>query len=249
MAQKPELAIIVPARLKSSRFPRKLLHSIQGRSLVIHVAERIRGQVPDIPLIFAVDDKELQDELQKYGFESLMTAKDHASGTDRLAEANRLIGAKYVINIQGDEPLVTESQIRQLTGLVVADAPMATLATVFLNSKDFSNPNQVKVVVDKNSMALYFSRAAIPYFQESQGNPSENDLVHHLCFRHLGMYAYRAEFLEIFASMPKGKLEQLERLEQLRVLENGHKIAVGITSDPSISIDTQEDAEQFEALL
>jgi 3-deoxy-manno-octulosonate cytidylyltransferase (CMP-KDO synthetase) len=249
MSQNPEIAIIVPARLESSRFPRKLLHVIQGRSLIIHVAERIRSEVPDLPLIFAVDDAELEDELQSNGFESLMTARDHASGTDRLTEANRRIGAKYVINIQGDEPLVTEAQIRLLAQLVVQSPPMATLATVFLEPNDFSDPNQVKVLLDKNNQALYFSRAPLPYFRGCQGQPSENDLVHNLCFRHLGMYAYTAEFLETYASLPSSKLEQLEKLEQLRVLENGYKIAVGITSDPSIGVDTPEDAEQFEALL
>jgi 3-deoxy-manno-octulosonate cytidylyltransferase (CMP-KDO synthetase) len=249
MSQNPETVIIVPARLESTRFPRKLLHVIQGRSLVVHVGERIRSQVPDIPLVFAVDDMELQDELQTHGFESLMTAKEHASGTDRLAEANRKIGAQYIINIQGDEPLVTEGQIRQLATLVIQGPPMATLATVFLKPEDFSDPNQVKVVVDNDSRALYFSRAPLPYFQESKGRPSGNDLVHHLCFRHIGMYAYTAEFLETFTSLPTSKLEQLEKLEQLRVLENGCEISVGISSDPSIGVDTLEDAQQFEALL
>jgi 3-deoxy-manno-octulosonate cytidylyltransferase (CMP-KDO synthetase) len=249
MSKDSQTVIIVPARLASTRFPKKLLHVIKGKSLLIHVAERIRSQVPDIPLIFAVDDEEIQQELSTQGFESLMTSSEHTSGTDRLAEANRKIGAEYVINIQGDEPLVTEDQIRKLATLVQEGAPMATLATVFLEPEDFADPNQVKVVIDKEGQALYFSRAAIPYFRDDQGSPSDNALAHHLCFHHLGMYAYQADFLETFASLSPGKLEQLERLEQLRVLEHGYKIAVGMTSDPSIGVDTPEDATRFETLI
>jgi 3-deoxy-manno-octulosonate cytidylyltransferase (CMP-KDO synthetase) len=249
MSSNPDTVIIVPARLASQRFPRKLLHKIKGKSLVLHVAERIRSEVPEFPLIFAVDDEELSKELETEGFQIQMTDPAHTSGTDRLAEANRIIGAKYIINIQGDEPLVTEAQIRSLAELVRNGAPMGTLATAFIKPCDFADPNQVKVVIDKNSRALYFSRASIPYFRSEGGHPEGDDMAHHLCFRHLGMYSYSAEFLETFSSLPPGRLEQLEKLEQLRVLENGYPIAVGITSDLSIGIDTLEDAKLFEALL
>ena len=249
MTQDSQTAIIVPARLASTRFPNKLLHKIKGRSLLIHVAERIRSEVPEIPLVFAVDDERLQDALTQEGFESLMTSKEHTSGTDRLAEANRKVGAKYVINIQGDEPLVTADQIRKLASLVQGGAKMATLATVFLKPDDFKDPNQVKVVLDKDGNALYFSRAPLPYFRDEGGDPEEDSLAHHLCYHHLGMYAYEADFLETFASLTPSRLEQLERLEQLRVLENGYQIAVGMTSDPSVGVDTPEDAERFAALI
>lgn len=244
-----ETAIIVPARLASTRFPKKLLHLIQGRSLIVHVGERIRDQVPDLPLVFAVDETALENELRENGFECIMTSKEHTSGTDRLAEANRIIGARFIINIQGDEPLVTEDQIYKLAQIVHNGAPMGTLATVFTSTGDFADPNQVKVVLDKQGNALYFSRAALPFFRERGGNPSENDLIHHLCYRHLGMYAYQADFLETFSSLPPSRLEQLERLEQLRALENGFKIAVEITSDLSIGVDTPEDADRYEQLL
>ena len=245
----PQTAIIVPARLASTRFPNKLLHPIQGKSLILHVAERIRDQAPEIPLFFAIEDTEIEDELGRHGFECLMTSNHHTSGTDRLAEANRKIGAQYVINIQGDEPLVTEEQINQLRNLVEKGAAMGTLASVFVDPDDFADPNQVKVIVDRRGYALYFSRAPIPYFRSASGKPSESDLTHHLCYRHLGMYAYQANFLESFSSMPPGKLERLERLEQLRALENGTGIAVAITADPSIGVDTLEDAADFEKLL
>lgn len=249
MKKDSQTAIIVPARLASTRFPQKLLHEIKGRSLLIHVAERIRSEVPEIPLIFAVDDAQLQTALSQAGFESVMTATSHTSGTDRIAEANSKVGAKYVINIQGDEPLVTADQIRKLASLVQDGAKMATLATVFLKPEDFQDPNQVKVVIGKEGNALYFSRAPLPYFRDQNGHPDDNDLAHHLCYHHLGMYAYEASFLDTFASLPPGRLEQLERLEQLRVLENGYSIAVGMTSDPSVGIDTPEDAERFAKLL
>jgi 3-deoxy-manno-octulosonate cytidylyltransferase (CMP-KDO synthetase) len=171
MSSNPDTVIIVPARLASQRFPRKLLHKIKGKSLVLHVAERIRSEVPEFPLIFAVDDEELSKELETEGFQIQMTDPAHTSGTDRLAEANRIIGAKYIINIQGDEPLVTEAQIRSLAELVRNGAPMGTLATAFIKPCDFADPNQVKVVIDKNSRALYFSRASIPYFRSEGGHP------------------------------------------------------------------------------
>lgn len=242
-------AIIVPARLASNRFPNKLLHRIKGRSLIIHVAERIRSEVPEFPLIFAVDHSSLADELTSHGFESLITSNDHQSGTDRIAEANEKIGAEYIINIQGDEPLVTGDQIRKLASLVRGGAPMGTLATVFLNPEDFADPNNVKVVLGNDGTALYFSRSPLPYFRDEGGMPSEDSMSHHLCYHHLGMYAYQAEFLRTFAKLQPGRLEQLERLEQLRVLENGYKIAVGVTTDPSVGVDTLEDAERFAALI
>lgn len=250
MKRDTKTAILVPARLASSRFPNKLLHPIQGRSLIIHVGDRIRSQVPELPLIFAVEDRELERELRDHGFECILTSGNHISGTDRLAEANRVVGADYIINIQGDEPLVTEDQIRKLAALVKnGGAPMGTLAAVFVDPKDFADPNQVKVVISKSGQALYFSRAPLPYFRESRGSPSEDDLIHHLCYRHLGMYSYEAGFLETFSSLPPGKLEKLEKLEQLRALENGYSIAVDLTADPSIGIDTPEDATLFEQLL
>ena len=249
MGSNIQTAIIVPARLASTRFPRKLLHPIRGKSLILHVAERISLQAPDIPLIFAVDNLELKKEIRDNGFECIMTSESHTSGTDRLAEANRKIGAKYIVNIQGDEPLVTADQIRKLVRMVESGSLMATLATVFLDPEDFADPNQVKVVLNQDSQALYFSRSPLPFFRENNGAPDNNDLSHHLCYRHLGMYAYEAEFLQKFSSMPKGRLEELEKLEQLRVLENGYSITVDITSDPSIGVDTESDAKRFEAFL
>lgn len=242
-------AIIVPARLASVRFPRKLLHEIRGKPLIIWVAERLASQVPNLPVYFAVDNEELLWALTSRGFRAQLTDPKHASGTDRLAEANASIGADFVINVQADEPLVTGEQIELLAGLIAQGRPMATLATRFTRPEDFLNPNQVKVVVSRNAEALYFSRAPVPYVRDAAGRPAPDFLRQHPVYRHLGLYAYRAEFLLEFSKLPRGRLEEIERLEQLRALENGHAIAVGITETDSIGVDSPEDVAAFERYL
>lgn len=245
----PPIAIIVPCRLESTRFPRKLLHPIRGKPLLLWVAERISAQAPHLPLHFAVDDRRLAEPLEQAGFDAILTAADHQSGTDRIAEANRTVQARRIINVQADEPLVSGAQIAALAALVSEDAPMATLATPFTSAQDFLNPNQVKVVFSERNRALYFSRSPIPYPRD-HGRAIDDAWVRaHACYRHLGLYAYQAELLEQLAHLPPGRLEQLEKLEQLRVLENGNAIAVGVTDDPTIGVDTPEDAVKFEQWL
>jgi 3-deoxy-manno-octulosonate cytidylyltransferase (CMP-KDO synthetase) len=178
-----------------------------------------------------------------------MTRVDHASGTDRIAEANRTVRADHVINVQADEPMVSAEQIRLLAGLIGGPADMATLATRFTNAADFRNPNQVKVVCDRDGWARYFSRSPIPYPRDLDGVADDRWVAANPCYRHLGLYAYKSALLEDFARLPVGKLEEIEKLEQLRVIENGRGIAVGLTSDPTIGVDTPEDAEKFEKQL
>jgi 3-deoxy-manno-octulosonate cytidylyltransferase (CMP-KDO synthetase) len=245
----PEIAIIVPCRLESSRFPRKLLHKIKGKPLLLWVAERISTQAPDYPLWFAVDDPLLAECLSSGGFKSLITSVSHQSGTDRLAEANRTVKARYVINVQADEPLVTGGQIAALAKLIAGPAPMATLATPFRRIVDFYNPNQVKVVVRRDGRALYFSRSRLPFSRDLGLTIDDAWVATNPCLKHLGLYAYHAELLEKFSSLPLGSYEQIERLEQLRVLENGDDIMVGITEDPTIGVDTPDDAVKFEKWL
>jgi 3-deoxy-manno-octulosonate cytidylyltransferase (CMP-KDO synthetase) len=243
-------AIIVPCRLESTRFPRKLLHVIRGRPLLLWVAQRIASQAPEFPLWFAVDDPLLADCLKPAGFNVLMTSAQHQSGTDRLAEANRTVRAEHVINVQADEPLVTGGQIRALAALLATGAPMATLATPFCRAADFANPNQVKVVLAPAARrALYFSRSPIPFARDRGGQVDDGWVAANPCFKHLGLYGYHADLLEKFARLPLGKLEQIEKLEQLRVLENDYQIACDITEDPTIGVDTPEDAVKFEATL
>lgn len=245
----PGFAIIVPCRLESVRFPRKLLHPIQGKPLVIWVAERLAAVAPDMPLWFAVDDVLLQDCLDSAGFRTILTSVSHPSGTDRIAEANRTVRATYVINVQADEPLVSASQIEALRRLIQGECPMATLCTRFRRIVDFYNANQVKVVISRGGRALYFSRSRMPYCRDLGLTIDDAWLEAHACYKHLGLYAYRADFLEKFVGLPPGHLEQIEKLEQLRALENDFPIAIDVTGDPTIGVDTPDDAKKFEALV
>ena len=244
-------AIIVPCRLESTRFPRKLLHRVKGKPLVLWVAERIRAEAPELPLWFAVDDALLAMPLEAAGFRVVMTAVEHQSGTDRLAEANRRIGAARVINVQADEPMVTGGQIRRLAELIAGPAAMATLATPFRRAEDFCNPNQVKVVFAPvaGGRALYFSRSPMPYPRDQGGRMDDAWVAANPCYKHLGLYAYKADLLERFAGLAPGRYECIEKLEQLRVLENGFEIACDVTDHPGLGVDTPEDAVRFESVL
>lgn len=245
-----QTAIIVPCRLESTRFPRKLLHKIKGKPLLRWVAERIAREAPEFPLWFAVDHSLLAECLAAGGFQTIMTSSAHQSGTDRIAEANQTARADQVINVQADEPLVTGRQIRALASMLTGGAPMATLATPFTRAEDFANPNQVKVVLAPAAKrALFFSRASIPYARDRAGVVDDAWVQANPCYKHLGLYGYRADLLQKFAQLPLGKLEQIEKLEQLRVLENGYEIACDITEDPTIGVDTPEDAVKFEQWL
>jgi 3-deoxy-manno-octulosonate cytidylyltransferase (CMP-KDO synthetase) len=246
----PRTAIIVPCRLESTRFPRKLLHHIKGRPLLLWVAERIAREAPEFPLWFAVDDPLLRDCVAGAGFQAIMTSTAHQSGTDRIAEANQQVGAEHIINVQADEPLVTGGQIRALDTLLASGAPLATLATPFKRAVDFSNPNQVKVVLAITAQrALFFSRSPIPFARDCGGQVDDVWVVANPCYKHLGLYGYKRDLLQKFAKLPFGRLEEIEKLEQLRVLENGYSIACDITEDPTIGVDTPEDAVKFEQWL
>ena len=245
MSKKP--SIIVPARLASSRFPRKLLHTVRGKPIILWTAERIRSVAPEFPLYFAVEDTELENCLKGAGFEAILTRADHSSGTDRVAEANASIGASAVINVQADEPLVTGEQIHALADGLGEGIAMSTLAIPFKRVEDFANPNQVKVVCDRSGVALYFSRSPIPFARDV--TIDEKWLLANPCYRHLGLYAYDADFLNKFSRLESGFLETVEKLEQLRAMEHGYKIRVGITNQPTIGIDTPEDIANFESHL
>ena len=251
-------AIIVPARLASTRLHEKMLHTIHGKPVLQWVAERIRDQVPEIPLYFAVDDERLRALLAQSHFEAVMTDAAHACGTDRIAEANRAIQADHVINVQGDQALVSGAQIRALVELIEGDAGMATLGIPLATYAAFNertvddvykDPGDVKLVCDNRGSAIYFSRAPVPYFRDSGGD--YDAAAGNACpvLIHLGLYAYTAEFLQTFSSLVPGSLETAEKLEMLRATENGYRIAVGVSNDPYIEIDTLEQARDFERYL
>ena len=236
MSKYPRPTIVVPARLASSRFPKKLLADAGGMPLILRTANRLRQQVPEYDLIFAVDGEEIAQPLKQEGYSCVFTDPDLPSGTDRIAQANKILQRKEILNVQADEPMVLREHVLALTkALQKKGADLATLATPFEKIEDFHDPNQVKVVLNVSGFALFFSRAPIPYNRECSHNLSHN------CYKHLGMYGYRGDFLNEFTSLPTGCLEDLEKLEQLRALENGKHISVEIVPYDTVGIDTPED--------
>ena len=238
--------IIVPARLASVRFPRKLLQEVNGTPLLIHTANRLIEVAPEFDLVFAVDGKELASLLSENGFEFILTNPELPSGTDRIFAANQKIKRSKVINVQADEPLVERKHILSLVEAINRPgASMATLAVPFDSKENFHDRNQVKVVLDRSGFALYFSRSPIPQFREDSSfqNYLEAD---YRPLKHLGLYGYTEDFLCKFSQTPLGRLENVEKLEQLRALEMGEKIAVSVVESGTIGIDVPEDLEKLE---
>ncbi len=238
-----EILAVIPARFASTRLPGKPLLAETGRPLIQHVVEAAQRARRLDRVIVATDDSRIFDAVRAFGGEVVMTREDHPSGTDRVAEvAQGLPNAGIIINLQGDEPEMTGEALDLVASLLEndPDAPMATLATPIVDPEVYRDPACVKVVVSRSGRALYFSRSPIPYHRD--GLPAVGSPIAHL---HLGLYAYRRDFLLGLASMPPSPLESTERLEQLRVLEAGYPIAVGIVNEPSIGIDTPEDYRRF----
>ena len=235
---KSESAIaIIPARYESTRLPGKPVIEIHGKTLIEHVYRRVQRAESIDRILVATDDERIIRVVEKFGGNATMTRLDHQSGTDRLAEAAmHLPDDALVVNIQGDEPLIEADFIdRAVAAACHRDSQMVTLMTPLRDPEAIADPNRVKVVVDRNGFALYFSRAPIP----SSGTT----------FLHLGLYVYRVEFLRAFAKLDRTPLEISERLEQLRALEHGFRIRVVEVEGESWGIDTPADLEKFKALL
>ncbi|MBF0593680.1 MAG: 3-deoxy-manno-octulosonate cytidylyltransferase [Candidatus Omnitrophica bacterium] len=228
---------VIPARWSSTRLPGKILRDIGGKPMLQHVWERARRSSRLADVIVACDEKHVFEAAQAFGAKTVMTRQDHPSGSDRVAEAVKGITADIVVNIQGDEPFIDPLLIDALvTSLDVDRIPvMATAIKRFERQEDFQNPNIVKVVMDRGMNALYFSRLPLPYHRDGVVTDFSS------YFRHLGIYAYRREFLLEYCGWSKSFLEQEECLEQLRVLENGHKIKLVETDTETIGVDTIED--------
>ena len=236
--------IIVPARLASVRFPKKLLADAGGKPLILRTADRIREQVPEFELYFAVDGDELKNILEDSGYNVMITNPDLPSGTDRIAAVNQILKKNFVINVQADEPMIEREHILLLTDALSSDdVSISTLASPFLTMKDFLDPNQVKVVLDDNNYALYFSRAPIPHAREQNYQKVNKNFK--LGLKHMGLYGYKKEFLEKFTSSQEGELEKIEKLEQLRALQFGYRIAVKITDKVSIGVDVPADMQKI----
>ncbi len=237
---------VIPARYESTRFPGKPLVNIQGKSMIARVYERCRQAKTLNQVIVATDDQRIYDHVKSFGGDVMMTSKSHRSGTDRCAEvAAEHREVEIVVNIQGDEPFIDPNQIDQLVHLFEGSSTVdiATLAKKIDSEKALMDPNIVKVVFNKQAEALYFSRSTIPFVRNLA---SGQWLRHHDFYKHIGIYAFRNEVLQACAKLPPGKLEIMESLEQLRWLEAGYNISVGLTKLETMGIDTPEDLEKFE---
>lgn len=241
---------IIPARYASTRFPAKPLAMLGGKTVIQRVYEQVAGVLDDAYV--ATDDVRIETAVKSFGGKVVMTSVDHKSGTDRCYEACTKIGGDFdvVVNIQGDEPFIQPSQLQAVKSCFDdSSTQIATLVKPFSGNDDFAvleNVNSPKVVVNKNMNALYFSRSIIPY----QRNADKNDwLKNHTYYKHIGLYAYRTEVLKEITSLPQSSLELAESLEQLRWLENGYTIKVGISEVETIGIDTPQDLEKAERYL
>jgi len=245
--------VVIPARYASSRLPGKPLLNIADKPMVIWVAEQAVKSGADT-VVIATDHAGILDVARQYGYEAVMTREDHTSGTDRIAEVSQLMGwhdETIVVNVQGDEPLIDPKLIREVAQNLAlhAEAAMATACHPIHDMASMLNPNVVKVVIDEEGHALYFSRAPIPYprdaFAANLPLPAETST-----YRHIGIYGYRASFLKVYAGLKPVALERVEALEQLRTLWYGYKISVAITDyAPAAGVDTEEDLTNVRAIF
>lgn len=235
---------IIPARYASSRFPGKPLAMLKGKYVVQHVVEQVSKVLTDVYV--ATDDERIAKAVEEFGGKVILTRADHQSGTDRIAEAVSKLEAVYdvVVNIQGDEPFIHESQIRTVVECFEdPTTDIATLGKMFDTLSAAKNPNSPKIILDNNNCAMYFTRALVPYIR----NKAEEEWLEAYPFlKHIGLYAYRTEVLKAITRLPQSSLELAESLEQLRWLQNGYKIKVGLTDIETIGIDTPEDLERAE---
>jgi len=243
--------VLIPARLKSTRLPDKPLADLHGAPMIVRVAQRAAASAAG-RVVVAADDARIVEACRAHGVDALLTRSDHASGSDRLAQACELLGLDgdaMVVNVQGDEPLIATSMIDACAALLKerSDCVMATVAHAIDDAEEFANPNVVKVVLDAAGRALYFSRAPIPYWRDRTSQHALPGAPPPL--RHVGLYAYRAGFLRRFPTLPPAAIEQVEALEQLRVLWQGERIAVHVSDErPGPGVDTPADLERVRAL-
>ena len=238
---------IIPARFASTRFPGKSLVPIAGKPLIQHVVERCQRAKSLSDVIVATDDIRIRDAAQRF-CRVEMTRSDHPSGTDRIAEVLQRVGGDAAVNIQGDEPLIDPAVIDAVAGALDSNE-MSTAATPLKDAVEFTNPNVVKVVVNLAGRALYFSRRTVPYLRDAASRPVEEQLAAFPFLKHLGIYGYRRKTLLRLVRFPLSPLEQAERLEQLRALENGIQIAVVTVNYDSVGVDMPEDVARVQGIL
>lgn len=244
--------IVIPARFASSRLPGKPLLEIHGRPMILRVVDQAKKVQGFDDLCVATDDARIAEVCRAEGVDVVLTSADHPSGTDRLSEVARLKGwdkDDIIVNVQGDEPLLPATLVKQVAELLVAqpDCSMSTLCEPIHSLDEFQRDSIVKVVKSKFNQALYFSRATIPY--DRDGAKLVNPVLHDQAFRHLGLYAYRVSLLQEYVTWDMGVLEKLESLEQLRVLENGHRIAIAVAeANLPPGVDTQADLDRLNSM-
>ena len=236
---------VIPARYSSRRFKAKVLADLNGKPMIQHVYERAQKSRRLNDLIIAADDERILQAARGFGAKVILTSPDHACGSDRIAEAVESLPCEIIVNIQGDEPLIDPATIDRLALTVQEDdaCQMATVIKIIRQEKDLNDPNVVKVVVDQSKNALYFSRSLIPFDRDRSGDPSR------IYYKHLGIYAYRKQFLLTFVQLPKSYLEKIEQLEQLRALEAGYKIKTVLTDVETIAVDTPADLQRVKEFL
>lgn len=241
---------IIPARYSSTRFPGKPLAILGGKPVIQHVYEKVSKVLDDVYV--ATDDERIKDAVESFGGNAIMTSTNHKSGTDRIEEAVNIIEKKFdvIINIQGDEPFIHKTQIETIRRCFDDPETMiATLGRPFTEKdsiNDLENPNSPKLICDNNGFAMYFSRNIIPYIR---GEEKSNWINKFTYLKHIGLYAYRANVLSEITKLPQSSLELAESLEQLRWLQNGYRIKVGITRVETIGIDTPEDLKRAEEFI
>jgi 3-deoxy-manno-octulosonate cytidylyltransferase (CMP-KDO synthetase) len=252
---------IIPARFNSTRFPGKPLAALKGKIIIQHVCEHVSSAKLIDSVIVATDDKRIFDAVNSFGGRAVMTSGSHASGTDRVAEAAEKTDCNFVINVQGDEPFIMPEMVDEVVELLYNDdeVSISTLAKRTTDMNEILSPNVVKAVMDEEGYAMYFSRAPIPFYRDewqtkkqesgvrSQGSGEKDSEIRNIfCYKHIGIYGYRKSALMQFVSLPQGRLEQIEKLEQLRALEAGMKIKVKETEFDTFGIDTIEDLRKAE---
>jgi len=236
------VCVVIPARYASTRFPGKPLAMIKDRPLIQHVYDRCRKAENVDKLVVATDDQRIYDTVIGFGGDVVMTSVDHPSGTDRIAQAVSGIDCDFVINVQGDEPLIEPELIDLIIDSMICDNSVVVSTPIALikDGSDFDNPNVVKVVRDLDGNALYFSRYAIPFVRDGKTTK---------CYKHIGLYGYKKDFLLKLIKYPQSELEKAECLEQLRILENGFKIKTVVTDYEGVGVDRPEDLEEVERRL
>ena len=239
---------LIPARYASTRFPGKALATLLGKPMIQHTYERASRARCLTDVFVVTDDRRIADAVHRFGGEPIMTSPDHPSGTDRLAEAVQVLDTDVVVNIQGDEPLITPGAIETVVEPLIEDpsVPMTTLAHRITRAEDLYNPHMGKVVFDQRGLALYFSRSPLPWPGEDM---DEESLRNHRYYNTVGLYGYRRDFLLTFAALNPTPLEKIERLEQLRALEHGYRIMVRQTDYAPLGVDVPEDMAKAESRL